>query len=125
MKILIVDDNQSFLMLFKLYAENFSEFEFYYGDSGKEALKILESDLNQDISLLVTDVRMPTLSGIELSRIVKEKNSQIPIIFITGLELNYFSEEDLKFCTRLLSKDIGCEGILKEIKSIFNSSGSQ
>lgn len=121
MKILIVDDNPSFLMLFKLYAENFSQFEFCYGDSGKEALNILENENNQDISLLVTDVRMPTLSGIDLSRMVKEIKPQIPIIFITGLELNYFSEEDLKFCTQLLSKDIGCEGILKEIKSIYNS----
>ena len=63
---------------------------------------------------------MPTLSGIDLSRIVKEKYPKIPIMLITGWELSYFSEEDLMFSTKSLSKDIGCEGILKEIKVFFD-----
>ena len=123
MKVLIVDDNDSFLMLFELYAENYTQFEFFYGKSGEEALEILESEKGRDISLIVTDVRMPILSGIELSREVKEKYPEIQIMLITGLELSYFSEEDLKSSTRLLNKDIGCDGILKEIKLFFDGLG--
>ena len=123
MKVLIVDDNDSFLMLFELYTENYTQYEFLYGKSGEEALKILESEKGRDISLLVSDVRMPTLSGIELSQEVKEKYPEIHIMLITGLELSYFSEEDLKSSTKLLNKDIGCEGILKEIKKIFDGKG--
>ena len=76
-----------------------------------------------DISLIVTDVRMPTLSGIELSQEVKERYPKIHIMLITGLELSYFSEEDLKSSAELLNKDIGCEGILKEIKKFFDGQG--
>ena len=120
MKVLILDDNTSFLKLFELYAENYPQLEFLYGESGEEALKVLDSEKERDISLIVTDVRMPTLSGIDLSRIVKEKYPKISIMLMTGWELSYFSEEDLMFSTKLLSKDIGCEGIIKEIQIFFD-----
>jgi len=35
------------------------------------------------------------------------------------LELDYFSKNDLITPTKLISKDIGCEGILEEIKLFF------
>ena len=119
MKVLIVDDNSSFLMLFGVYAENYPQFAFFYGESVEEALKILDSEKGRDISLIVSDIRMPTLSGFFLSRIVKEKYPKIPIMLITGMELNHFSEKELKFITKLLSKEIGIEGILEEIKLFF------
>jgi len=118
MKILIVDDNSSFLMLFQVYARDVTHFEFIYKTSGEEALKFIEK-AKGEISLLVTDIRMPEMSGIELSQIVNDKYPHIPIILITGLELDYFSKNDLITPTKLLSKDIGCEGILKEIKLFF------
>jgi DNA-binding NtrC family response regulator len=124
-KILIVDDNASFLELFEMYAEDYTQFEFIYGKSGKDALKILENEKNKDVSLLITDVRMPTTSGIDLTRIVKEKYPKISIMILTGLELSLFSEEELNSITKLLNKNIGCDGILKEIKSFFDSQVQQ
>ncbi|MEE9377769.1 MAG: response regulator [Candidatus Lokiarchaeia archaeon] len=120
MKILIVDDNPSFLMLFQVYTKDYPQFEFLYVESGEEALKILDSEKGRDISLIVSDIRMPTLSGFDLSRIVKEKYPKIPIMLITGMESSYFSEEDLMFSTKFLNKNIGCEGILEEIKVFFD-----
>lgn len=116
MKILIVDDNSTFLMLFQIYAKDITHLEFIYKTSGEEALESIEKANKEEISLLVTDIRMPEMSGIELSQIVNDKYPHIPIILITGLELDYFSKNDLIFSAKLLSKDIGCEGILEEIK---------
>ncbi len=116
MKILIIDDNSTFLMLFQLYAENNAQFEFVYGKSGEEALNILENEKEGNIVLLVSDVRMPLMSGIELSQIVNNRYPKIPIILITGWELSYFSKNDLISSTKLLSKDIGIDGIIEEIK---------
>ena len=122
LKVLIVDDNPAFLELFELYAENYPQYDFFYGKSVKKALKILESEGNEDISLVITDVRMPTTSGIELAQIVKKKYPKISIMIITGLELSLFSEE-LKSVKKQLNKDIGCEGILKEIELFFEGQG--
>ena len=121
MKILIIDDNSTFLMLFQLYTENITQFEFVYAKSGEEALNILEIEKEGDIVLLVSDIRLPLMSGIELSQIVKKRFPKIPIILITGWELNYFSKNDLIPSTKLLSKDIGIDGILEEIKLFLDA----
>ncbi len=123
MKVLIVDDNPSFLELFELYAEDYIQFDFIYGKSVKEALKILESETNKDISLIITDVRMPNISGIDFSMIIKEKYPKTSIMIMTGLELSLFSAEELNSVTKLLNKNIGCEGILKEIELFFDDQG--
>ncbi len=125
MKVLIVDDNPIFLELFELYAEDYSQFDFVYGKSGDEAIKILEREENEDISLLITDVRMPSTSVIDLIRIVKEKYPKVSIIIITGLELSLFTEEELNSVSKLLNKSIGCDGILKEIELFFDNQGKQ
>lgn len=122
MKVLIVNDNPAFLELFELYAENYPQFDFVYGKSVKEALKILDSEKNKDISLVITDIRMPTTSGIDLTQFVKKKHPKISIMIITGLELSLFSEE-LNSVTKLLNKNIGCEGILKEVELFFEGRG--
>jgi len=123
LKVLIVDDNPSFLELFELYAEDYIQFDFIYGKSVKEALKILESETNKDISLIITDVRMPNISGIDFSRIIKEKYPKTSFMIMTGLELSLFSAEELNSVTKLLNKNIGCEGILKEIELFFDDQG--
>jgi CheY-like chemotaxis protein len=125
LKVLVVDDNPIFLELFELYAEDYTKFDFVYGKSGDEAIKILESEENEDISLLITDVRMPSTSGIDLTRIVKEKYPKVSIIIITGLELSLFTEEELNSVSKLLNKSIGCDGILKEIELFFDNQGKQ
>lgn len=48
------------------------------------AEEFLQSDLLQKVSCLILDVRMPGMSGLKLQRYLKEKNFQIPIIFITA-----------------------------------------
>jgi CheY-like chemotaxis protein len=125
LKVLVVDDNPIFLELFELYAEDYTKFDFVYGKSGDEAIKILEREENEDISLLITDVRMPSTSGIDLIRIVKEKYPKVSIIIITGLELSLFTEEELNSVSKLLNKSIGCDGILKEIELFFDNQGKQ
>ena len=50
-------------------------------DSGKEALKVLES---QQFNLLVTDFMMPELSGEELIAEIHSRGHQLPVVVMTG-----------------------------------------
>jgi len=109
-------------MLFQLYTEDITQFEFIYEKTGEDALRTIENANKGEISLLITDVRMPVMSGIELSHIVNDKYPHIPIMLITGLELDYFSKKDLDSSVKALSKNIGCEGILEEINLFFDKS---
>ena len=48
------------------------------------AEKALERLENGDIDLVVTDIRLPGMSGVELTKRIQEKSSDVPVIVITG-----------------------------------------
>lgn len=82
-KILVVDDREDNLLSIETILER-DHYQIIKADSGKAALKIL---LNQhDFTLILMDVRMPGMSGIETAELIyqREKLKHIPIIFITA-----------------------------------------
>lgn len=48
---------------------------------GKDALEILDKE---SVDLIVTDYRMPRMDGLELLRIARERNPEMPMILITA-----------------------------------------
>ena len=50
-------------------------------NSGVDALHVFNSN---EISLIISDLQMPEMDGIELSKKIIEKNSDIPVILVTG-----------------------------------------
>src|ERR1700723_2582995 len=48
------------------------------------AEEFLESDLHRKAGCLIVDIRMPTMSGLQLQARLKEEECNIPIIFITA-----------------------------------------
>lgn len=80
-KVLVIDDYKIIISLIeKLLGK---EFEVFSAMNGKEGIKIAE-ELLPDLILL--DIDMPDLSGFDVIKILKEKNStkDIPVIFLTG-----------------------------------------
>ncbi len=82
-KILLVDDDADNLMSMEVILEK-EEYTFFKALSGKDALTILLKE--EDISLILLDVRMPIMDGYETAELIyqHDKLSHIPIIFITG-----------------------------------------
>jgi len=79
-RILIVDDDE---VSCQLFAETLEQ-EGYHVDqvhSGDEALALLRDNLHD---LLVIDVRMPGLTGLEVTRTVHAKQASLPIIVMTA-----------------------------------------
>ncbi|MCT4619333.1 MAG: response regulator [Marinisporobacter sp.] len=66
--ILFVDDEQQILRCLKRFFR-LSEYECYFANSGVDALKIME---NNEIDLIVSDIRMPKMDGYALLKKVKE-----------------------------------------------------
>ncbi|HCM88960.1 MULTISPECIES: response regulator transcription factor [Vagococcus] len=80
MKILVVDDDKEIVELLSIYVKN-EGYEVINAYDGKEALSKIAT--NPDISLMILDIMMPKMDGME---VVKElrKDSQIPIIMLTA-----------------------------------------
>jgi CheY-like chemotaxis protein len=94
MKLLVVDDEQDVQLLFQ---QRFRQelkagrIEFQFAFSGEQALEFLENHGDANHVLILSDINMPGMTGIELLRRIKEKFSNLKVILITayGDESNY------------------------------------
>ena len=80
MKILVVDDDHEIVELLSIYLKN-EGYEPIAAYNGKEALTKLST--TPDIALMILDVMMPNMSGIDVVKEVR-KDSDIPIIIVSA-----------------------------------------
>jgi two-component system, NtrC family, response regulator len=78
--ILIVDDEKNYPLILSAILEE-EGFETFTANSGREALEILS---NTDIDLVLTDMKMPSMDGIELLEKIKAKDQDLPVIMMTA-----------------------------------------
>ena len=80
-KILIVDDSESIREVVSFTLEN-EGYNILSAIDGKDALKHLDG---QAIDLVITDLHMPNMNGIELIKEIRNMDSykRIPILFLT------------------------------------------
>ena len=80
MKILIVDDESDIREILKFNLEK-ADFEVLEAESAEEA----EPLLLQDVSLILLDVMLPGVSGVEFAKTVRAKfGNTLPIVFLTA-----------------------------------------
>ncbi|HYY51906.1 MAG TPA: response regulator [Myxococcales bacterium] len=82
-RILMVDDHPPNLMALDAILDPLGQ-ELVHAHSGEEALRHL---LETDFALILMDVQMPGLDGIQTAKMIKERprNRHIPIIFLTAI----------------------------------------
>lgn len=79
-RILIVEDNENLQKLYSaiLKSNGYTTLSAY---NGEEALKVLEK---QHVDLMILDVMMPVMDGYELTDILRQGGSELPILMITA-----------------------------------------
>ena len=86
MRILVVDDEEDvqplFLQRFRKEIKN-NEIEFAFATSGEEALNYLHSK-QSEVVLILSDINMPGMSGLELLPKARAARPDVPIIMITA-----------------------------------------
>lgn len=105
MKILVVDDERDIQTLFeqrfrKEIREKLTEFVFAF--SGEEALIYLERN-NHEVVIILSDINMPGMSGLELLKHIKQKYLKPPpvVMMITA----YGDAENFNIAKRLGADD--------------------
>lgn len=81
MKILVADDDKEIVELISIYLHN-EGYEAIKAYDGKEAL--LKVRTTPDIGLLILDIMMPEMDGMQVVKTLRKEESQIPIIMLTA-----------------------------------------
>jgi len=112
--ILVVDDELSMREFLKILLEK-EGYQAVTASDGEKALKAIEM---QDFDLVISDIRMPGMGGLELLDSVKKVNPELPFIMITA----FASPEDAVQAMRHGAYDYITKPFkLSEIKSIITS----
>jgi DNA-binding NtrC family response regulator len=126
--ILVVDDEPNSLFVTSQILKDQS-YQVITAENGKSALEKLK---DKKVNLVVTDERMPGISGMEVLQETKRYNSQIPVIILTGygtipLTINalkkgafYFFEkpvsQDLKHFYSIIDKALKAQELESEVR---------
>jgi len=87
MKVMVVDDEEDIQSLFKQKFRKeikAGQIEFKFPLSAEAALNYLENQEEASIVLILSDINMPGMNGLELLRILKEKFPELKVFMITA-----------------------------------------
>ncbi len=114
-KILIVEDDKNFLWILRQGFENQS-IEVVYAEDGQEGLLMAEKEKPD---LIIIDIMLPKMDGIEMAKEIKEKGIKSQMIFLTNLkDVEHISEalSTVGKADYIVKSDISVNAIVDRVK---------
>ena len=109
--ILVAEDVESnFLLLKALLAKTYNLLHAY---NGSEAVEMFD---NNQPDLILMDVKMPVMDGLEATRIIRQKSTEIPIIALTAFAFDQDRIRVMEAGSKPLSPPLLKETIIKYLK---------
>lgn len=117
--VLLVDDEKNFLESVKTILEEEDALQALTALSGKNALKVLKSE---HVDLVVTDLKMPGMGGLELVAYMARHHPQIPVIIMTAYSSGEL-EENFRILgvSHLLEKPIDLDELQQKIRECLEA----
>jgi CheY-like chemotaxis protein len=85
--ILIVDDEPDVADLFRQRFRRETRagtYVLHFATSGEEALDRLTGEIKPQLIVILSDINMPGMDGLELLRVVKERRPELPVMMVTA-----------------------------------------
>jgi len=111
-RILVAEDNDSNFILMSYILKK--DYQYERAKNGQEAVDMIEAG---GFDIVLMDVKMPLMDGLEATKIIKERHPDLPIIALTANAFD--SDRQLALsagCDDFLSKPVSGEVCLKTIK---------
>jgi DNA-binding NtrC family response regulator len=117
-RILIIDDEFSNRLVLKKFLES-AGLESLEADSGNAGLEVLE---REDVDLVLLDVMMPGISGMDTLKQIKEQSPRLPVILVTSDDrvdqaIEAIGEDAYDYLTKPVTK----EGLLEVANSALEA----
>lgn len=117
-QVVIVDDEPELLLSIRAGFKNNGHFQLLTADNGMDALDILENNI---IDLVVTDLRMPKMDGIDLLAAMTQSFPEIPSIVMTAFGTSCLEQQLKKAGTMyLLEKPLDFETLEQAINNALD-----
>ena len=115
-KILVAEDNDSNFILMTYILKR--SYEFVRAKNGQEAVDMVAEG---GIDLVLMDIKMPVMDGLEATKKIKEANPDLPVIALTA---NAFDSDRYDAmaagCDDFLSKPVSSENCLETIAKFLD-----
>ncbi len=120
-RLLVVDDDEYILDILKILLEN----EGYSVTTAQDSLKGLEIAKTTDVDIVISDLRMRPMNGIELLKAIRAVKPKLPVIMLTA----YGSPETANEASQLgafayLTKPFGPDEVLETLQRALKSGGT-
>lgn len=122
--ILIVDDEKIEREGLKyLLSMDEGQRKVFEASNGKQALQILRTE---EIQLLLTDIKMPHMDGLELSRKAKEEKPDLQVVIFSGYSDFSFAQEAIRYgVTEYILKPVDPDDFHSVIKKVEQKINTQ
>ncbi len=121
-RILIIDDEEEIRDVLKLHLSS-GKYDLIEATNGEEAITLMKSGANLlQVGLIICDIRMPKVNGVEAIEYLKQNAPSIPILVVTG-----YPDADLavslleKGIKGYLVKPVDKETLLGKVAEILSS----
>lgn len=117
-RLLIVDDEERFLATTRILLEKRGVTSLYTAMNGVDALRILQEER---IDVVVLDVKMPGMDGVEVLRRIKQERPLVEVIMLTGHASVESAVEGLKLgAFDYVMKPIDIPDLLAKIEEAYD-----
>ena len=118
-KILIAEDNDSNYILMTYILKKYYQFE--RAKNGQEAVEMADKNA---YDLVLMDIKMPIMDGLEATKAIKAKFPDLPIVALTANAFDSDRQLALEAgCNDFLSKPVSSEICLQTIKKFIGEEG--
>ena len=127
-KILVIDDEAKIRKTIRLQLEG-TTFEILEAEDGEKGIQVLENENILEIDVVICDVRMPKINGIEAFAYFRQEFPSIPVIVLTGypdvnLAVEFMKAGAVDYLVKPVEKNELLAAVTKaaEQRSIFGES---
>ena len=114
-KILIAEDNDSNFILMTYILKKYYLFD--RAKNGQEAVEMVDKF---DYDVVLMDIKMPIMDGLEATKAIREFNTEVPIVALTANAFDSDRQAAMDAgCNDFLSKPVSSDICLETLKKIF------
>ncbi len=115
-RVLVVEDESALRLLYRIALKN-NRYEVIAVESGNEALKVLE---REQIDAVVSDLRLPDISGLRLIDEIQSQHPFLPIIINTAYD--FIGENSYGWrVAESVSKSSGTAGLMRALARVISA----